>query len=453
MKEIIDELISKGINSSTINRIQYSLELDQTLSLLESRNHDYDDPEKLIIDMLISACEFYDGDWAGIMEADLTMKVWSTLWWYNRKTGGMTPNSFGDLQEGDYLERWIYALTHGEPLIIEDIEHVKEQAPLEYAFLKENNVQTIVAVPFWKRPTGFLIVRNPKRYITDTSILRMMAFVAVSSVNERRLQDSLKLNALPGQIQSDKDVIINLFGEVQIITRRGMITEKNLNSTLLSSFVAYAVLHRSRPASAIEIFNDLRPDENNACLDKSTIAKRAKNMIYRLNTQFDLISDHKLVELTTSGYRLNPELHIQSDILLFEEYWNQAQITASLTEKISILEKAVSIYKNGLYADYYDVPWFVSSRAHFAIRFSGVINLLLSTFDRQNDYRNIHKYANAALSILPGSQDVYYWLIYSIVRLGSKEIALAELAAAKKALTQEDFSDLCQRLDNSGIHL
>ena len=63
------------------------------------------------MNMLIAAVTFYDGDWAGITEADLTMKVWSTLWWYNRKAGGMTPNSFGELQEGEYLIRWIDAST------------------------------------------------------------------------------------------------------------------------------------------------------------------------------------------------------------------------------------------------------------------------------------------------------------------------------------------------------
>lgn len=63
------------------------------------------------MNMLAAATEFYDGDWAGILEADLVMKVWSPLWWYNRRTKAMTPNTFGDLQEGEYLILWIDALT------------------------------------------------------------------------------------------------------------------------------------------------------------------------------------------------------------------------------------------------------------------------------------------------------------------------------------------------------
>ena len=84
--------------------------------------------------------------------------------------------------------------------------------------MKSNGVHSMIAVPFWKRPTGFLVVRNPKRYINRTSLLKMMAFVAVSSTNEKRLMYTAKLKQTPEIIQKDNDVIINLFDGLQIIT-------------------------------------------------------------------------------------------------------------------------------------------------------------------------------------------------------------------------------------------
>ena len=91
--------------------IQYAQNVEQALNQLESQLHNSDDPGEVIMNMLAAATEFYDGDWAGILEADLVMKVWSPLWWYNRRTKAMTPNTFGDLQEGEYLILWIDALT------------------------------------------------------------------------------------------------------------------------------------------------------------------------------------------------------------------------------------------------------------------------------------------------------------------------------------------------------
>lgn len=52
------------------------------------------------------------------------------------------------------------------------------------------------------------------------SLLQMMAFVAASSVNEKRLMDSTKLKLIPDAIQKDADIIIKIFDELQIIISR-----------------------------------------------------------------------------------------------------------------------------------------------------------------------------------------------------------------------------------------
>ena len=125
------KLIKKKSVGEENEYLEYAQEVEQSLSQLEAGLHNTDDPEEIIQNMLIAATLFYDGDWAGIMEADLTMKIWSTQWWYNRRTNGMTPNRFADLEEGDYLWRWIDALTHGSPVVIENVEDIKYISPIE----------------------------------------------------------------------------------------------------------------------------------------------------------------------------------------------------------------------------------------------------------------------------------------------------------------------------------
>ena len=97
---MFEKFITNKTSGSDSEYLQYSQEVEQSLSQLEAGLHNTDDPEEIIQNMLIAATLFYDGDWAGIMEADLTMKIWSTQWWYNRRTNGMTPNRFDDLEEG-----------------------------------------------------------------------------------------------------------------------------------------------------------------------------------------------------------------------------------------------------------------------------------------------------------------------------------------------------------------
>ena len=128
-------------------------------------------------------------------------------------------------------------------MIISNIDKILNTNPLEYSFLKANRVHSLISVPFWKRPTGFLIVRNPKRYVTRSNLLQMMAFVAVSSVNEKRLMERTQLALTPAVIQKDTDIVMNLFDELQIITTKGTLTERDMNSPMIVHLVAYLLLH------------------------------------------------------------------------------------------------------------------------------------------------------------------------------------------------------------------
>ena len=440
MQEIMDELVSKGVSEHAMERIRYAMELDQTLSMLESKHHNYD-PEKLIMDTLIYAVTFYDGDWAGVMEADLAMKMWSTRWWYNRRTSGMTPNGFDELEEADFLHRWIRALTYCEPMIITDVEAVKDEAPVEYAFLKANRVKTLVAVPFWRRPTGFLIVRNPKRYLTDVSILRMLAFVAVSSINEKRLMDSIRMQPTPDIIEKDTDVVINLLDELQIITSKGVLAGKNVKATKMSRLVAYMVLHEGRPKSVYDIARDLDEDVNQA-------DKNVKGLVYRLHQKFNQISDHRLI--VSDGkkyYRLNPELNVITDLKLFERCISEAKSSADPEIRGKLLKRAVDMYKTGPLPELGGEHWFTPTIAHYGAIFIGLVNQLLKHLDEAKAYVTISEYATQAIKVIPENPDMHYWLVHALNRLGLTEIAKSQLTAAKKILIEEDYEDLLARID------
>lgn len=435
-------IMNKLTDNCSPEYIQYAQEVEFTLSQLESLLHNSDDPEEVIMHMLAVATEFYDGDWAGIMEADLVMKIWSPLWWYNRRTGSMTPNNFQDLEEGDYLGRWIDALMHGTPMIILDTEELKDTNPLEYVFLSANHVRSMIAVPFWKRPTGFLIVRNPKRYTNRSSLLQMMAFVAVSSVNEKRLMERTQLALTPAVIQSDTDVVVNFFDELQIITSKGVLTERDLNSPMIVHLVAYLLLHAKRNNQPQEIFQTLWADED---IERANV--KVKSIVYRFQQMFNLICDHRLIEYVAGSYRINPELNVITDLDIFTDAWNQAATSSDLIAKGHLLKKAMDIYKNGLLPAHSCEHWLLPIAAHYSLRYIGVINQLLSTLDLAHDYVCIHEYAGIAVQAVPGSADAHYWLAYAMLKLGTTELAKNELQVAKQMLTEDEYHDVLRRLE------
>lgn len=241
-------------------------------------------------------------------------------------------------------------------------------------------------------------------------------------------------------------MIINLFGELKIITSTGTITEKDINSAKLTRFITYLLLHKSRPVSATKIFSDLWPEEY---IDNP--AKNVRNLVYRLQQMFGQISAHRLIEASSIGFQINPELTVYSDIAFFEECWHQAQLAPSSKEKAAILKRAIDMYKEGLQSDFTANPWFVATESYYSMRYEGVMNQLLTILDEAADYPAIHEYANSALRLLPGSADLYFWLIYSMQHLGATEIARNELKAAKQALTEDDYSGLLLDLREVGF--
>lgn len=64
--------------------IQYAQDLEQTLSALEAYLHESDSPDDIITHTLETACNFYSGDWAGFLEVNLDLGLWTPYVWYNK---------------------------------------------------------------------------------------------------------------------------------------------------------------------------------------------------------------------------------------------------------------------------------------------------------------------------------------------------------------------------------
>lgn len=435
------DLLFANQQHRTESYAQYTEDLATTLTQLEQDIHCIEDPEAIIMRVLATATSFYAADSACIIEADLTTKLWTKTYGHVSENSEDTNIFFDDIQDGEYLYSWSKSLAQDVPLIIDDAYSLAESSPKEYEFLRHNNIHSLIAVPFWKRPTGFIVVRNPRRYTNQSSLLKMMVFIVVSSMNEKRVMDSTKLTFTPEGIQKDTDVVINLFDAFQIITQKGMLTEQDLNSSKKSKLIVYLLLHTRRPASPYEITQDLWPNE-----DISRANNNVKALVYRVQQKFSLISDHRLIECTPTGYRINPKLNVITDMKQFEDFWNLAQKTANPTDKVCLLKKAIEIYKQGLLEEYNGEHWFMPTVAHYSLRYTGVLTQLLSTLNDAQNYISIHEYANTALSAIPGSPDAYYWLIYAMSNLGLREIARNEIRAAKQVLTENDYEDLVIRL-------
>lgn len=187
--------------SSNTEYQQYCEQLEKTLAALEAQLHTSDDPQEIAFAALKTACDFYQADWAGILEVDMDLGIWTPFWWYNVSPQDRTVTLLNEFESSQFLYRWITAMRQNHVITVTDAETIKDEWPDEYEVYKRLRIQSVIGVPIKPRPVAFLAVRNPKRYLDHSSMLRMLAFVVLSAVNEKKMMDSVKMALSPEAIK------------------------------------------------------------------------------------------------------------------------------------------------------------------------------------------------------------------------------------------------------------
>lgn len=154
---------------------------------------------------------------------------------------------------------------------------------------------------------GFLVIRNPTRYADQPSTANILAYVLHRAMALQRAIDSAKLFLCPERIECDRDIIIKLFGEIDLCMSMGILTERDFNLPKTSRVIAYLLLNRKTAHPPMEINSTLWSDEY---AELEIIGRNIRGSIYRFRRAFALILDIPLIESTPNGYRINPQLNI-----------------------------------------------------------------------------------------------------------------------------------------------
>lgn len=419
--------------------MRYCVELEQALRDMEIYLLTCDDPKEIAMQALKTSCAFYGGDWAGTIEVDLDFDVWAPVWWYNPGIQDRTTQLILEFESLHFMPRWVNALQKCKNIVITDVNAVKEDNPDEYAVYKRLFVQSIIAVPFVSNPMGFLVIRNPSRYVDRSSMLSALAYVLNRAMVQQKAIESSKLTVVPDLIQSGKDIAINFFGDMEIYTKKGILSERFFNSPKSSRVITYIILNPKTAHPPLEIYHALWPDE---CIEPEVAGRNIRGYVYRFRQAFSLICDYPLIESTPNGYRLNPNLNIITDVQQFDRLTEAARQTSSELQRINLMKKAVKLYKGPIFRGAQDEHWIISQVSLYRLRYVSVVNDLLCALANNQDYTCVQYYALNAAELMPGNLKAHYWLVVSTYHLGSIELAKNELFRAKDILTLEEYSIL-----------
>ena len=435
---------SEEFEQNSFDRIQCALDIVHTIDELEdplqSRSST---PKDTALRILEAACKFYDADWCGLIQVDLDLRLWTPFWWHNTGVEDKTTILTEEFESADFLDRWVLAIRKNLPMVVPDTTVVKDSHPTEYNLYQRLSIKSVMAVSLEPRPIALLAVRNPKRYLHQTSMLRVLAYVLLASYNEQKMLNRLQMVCIPTTIKNNTDIYISLFGQLQISTSSGTLKESDYNSPRISQLLTYLLISNEKAHSSLEIAQALWPD------DSTNPAKNMRNLIYRLRQTFGLISDAELIVSTASGYQFNPKIHIIADYQQFDEFIRSASAASSIINRVELLKSAIDLYNGKILSSAEGEHWLIQFATKYHIAYIGAVNELLKQLASLHSYDLLNQYAMRSLTIAPENTKGYYWLIRSLKAQGMDELASNEYRLAKQKLTDNEYLDLLDLLANS----
>ena len=420
--------------TTMLEELSFYKDFYTTLLRLEERLHTTEDMDYISDYVIKTCCLFYDADWCGLLLADPNTRMFSPRRWYERSTDGMTPTLF---QENEYFEtypRWVKALDNNEAVVIPDIEAIKPFYPEEYDSYVRLKAYSIIGTPFGKRPTGFMIVRNPKKHKNDPGMVRLLTFVSMS-----QYYIGMMLGNTPQEEAFANQVRVNIFGEPSIECRGNVISYEKYAAPKSWKLLAYLIL-KNRPAPAMTIASSIWPEEGEKGVDK------IRQTIHRIRERLAGQIPENWIVNSNTGYFISPDIIVTTDAQEMEELVRKAEGESDAHLRARILEDAFELYKGEAFAAFADEQWLSLEVGHYAHCYNDLVKMLLEALDELNDYSCIEKYAGRALQIVPGNKDAWYWQIIAMSKTGLSEAAKRKLAKAQEALIEEEYEELLERL-------
>ena len=174
--------------------IQRAIDFENSMNDLESQlYYQHLSPKEVAQQVLKATCQFYDADWCGLIQVDLDLNLWTPFWWFNAGATDKTMLLTEEYESAEFLDRWVQTVRKGIPMVVPDAEATKEAYPAAYNLYQRLGIRSVIAVSLEPRPVALLAVRNPKRYIQQTSMLRILAYVLLASYNEQKMLNRLQM--------------------------------------------------------------------------------------------------------------------------------------------------------------------------------------------------------------------------------------------------------------------
>ena len=237
---------------------------------------------------------------------------------------------------------------------------------------------------------------------------------------------------------SDRTVRIRMLGEFLLSWGDVTVSARGSRSYRIWLFLAYLLYHHDRMLSREELLEllDDDPERNGDPL------RMLRNIRWNARRTLEPLSDALDAELILSkggdsGW--NPEVPAELDVERFEELCARADGCGDPAERIALLRQALSLMKGGFLEQLQGDFWVSQMAAHYQSRYVDIVLETLPLLLESGCWREAADLSRAAIRTEPYHEDLYRYLIRSLMGMESYQEAEAAFQALREKLAELDI--------------
>lgn len=418
-----------------------SNDFQTALCLLEEQLRNLENSEDIIDGLLQGTAEFYGAARASVVEADWNLKI--GLLTYEWCAEGVAHQK--DMLQYLAVEsfpRWNEFLSLNRPVVIPDMEAIKDTYPDEYQFFKHYGVQSILAAPFSKRINqGYIAVDDPTRFQDDPTFLFIISYAVVVELNEIKLSQSIAA-AQRASKYSDHDVYVNCLGDLEIRNAKGTLTEDDLSSDLCMNLFALIITNMKRALKVERLAEALWPGD---VMDNPY--RSVSNIAYRLRRILGIIGLEDLIVGRHGTFVINPVYNVYTDFDRFEDNCRRLETETNPKVQSELYQAAIELYRGDLFSKISYQHWLMPKTAYYHNIFLQIIKCYIECKIEQNDYYAAHRAVVDAMSIDPYDSELNTDMVLIMHHKGGAELAKSFLQASKQYMSEEQIASVLYLLE------
>ena len=326
-------------------------------------------------------------------------------------------------------------------------EELKGSFPEEHEWMTDNRIQNVLLYPILNRAMmhAFIGVCNARRLFGDISMLSFSTYLLTNETRAITIIDRFAKKSNRYLFLEDNDLIVNMFGGLEVWTKRGKLDLGNVASAKCCLLFIYLIFQKDRFVSVRELAEALWPDQ---ILDNPY--NMVKGVVFRLKKLLDPICEKKVFVARQGTYILNSELNLHLDTLEFErlsQLLKQPSHTAR--ERRKLYSYAISCYKGSLLPNFEDEIWLVGKISYYQILYQSIVKEFLLFLGNEGAAEDFFAVVSQVLNIIYSDGEIYSLILSVLLKQNRIDIARNFYSKVEKILTAEQRQVFIDALSNA----